>query len=900
MKEDNNMQQNTIIFRMGEETGIVIEKTEDQFKQSLFRDQYQQAFSVVNDIIKGASSSDKEAPISNIIAFCGDRGGGKTSALMSVRNILKGGDVYNAAFSAGLFPQHPLFKDNDFKVLHLIDPAFFDEKHNLLELLIGQMYADIRKADDKMAQNADSCAFGMNEDIAKRNHLMQHFHDVRKSLSLINKPSNKSAYDNLEEIDELAAGIELREKVDDLMLCYAKYFGKKRVLICIDDLDLNVSEGYTMAEEVRKYLCSPSICLVLIAIKIEQMVEVVQSYLRSKLEKEIIPDATITDMAIRYVTKLFPAQNRVNMPQGQGIVDLPLIIEDKGKREPQFDSVKDAVVKLIYRKTRYIFVNGRNLSPIVPTNLRSVRHLIGMLWEMPDISRDEILPANIANKAQFKTYFYNTWANQLRKEDRDFIANFVTNEDLTSLNKSVIQHLNDVFVERYGKVDMNIKSFSLFASIVDNRNTIQNISVGDVMYVVRYMESIATDKQDLYLLFFVKAFYSIKMYETYDVISSADKFLFVNPESDETAKYIYKYDKQIQQMNLLQRLLNGSYFTYEQGTLLPAGRDKRKIDGNQLIKDIQSLPLDPNKCNKADIKTLRLCEFFVLTTSRPIYTDEKLEYNRKRSTRGYFEAFTIKNSEIVFDALSLFYNVVNIRNTYQRWNNICKATDFYEYAKAQPGSLLNDLLKSHEKYDDPANSTLDHQLHAFISDAIIRISDIIFSILENAESLKDTHGEGNNTRNLYHLYNDIQKIGIRLYPIRSNEKGYPLPFDFLNPITKLLSTEVSHTEFDSVFDGSKKRSKEDITKKLSFLLEKILSDVKFPSTGKTIVDHIKKNHADIYQECGGGSFWKATFNLSNDRAYEKLKDIETMWANKPAKSSTFVNACEKFYGEVKI
>ena len=40
MAEENK---NTIIFRMGEETGIVIEKTKEQFEKSLFREQYKQA-----------------------------------------------------------------------------------------------------------------------------------------------------------------------------------------------------------------------------------------------------------------------------------------------------------------------------------------------------------------------------------------------------------------------------------------------------------------------------------------------------------------------------------------------------------------------------------------------------------------------------------------------------------------------------------------------------------------------------------------------------------------------------------------------------------------------------------------------------------------------------------------
>ena len=855
-----SLKNRAIVFRIGEETNIVVAKTHQQIEHSPLKEQYAQALRIVDDIL--AQSSDNEnkengyTAISNIVAFCGDRGEGKTSALMTTREILLGGTTFEEARKANILPVDRHFKESTFKVLRLVDPAFFDSNHNLLELLIGQMYADIMRADKEAAEKGESNICGMNDNVAMRKRLLQSFQNVRSSLGIINRPSDKSAYDNLEEIDELAIGIALREKVDELMYNYAKYFQKERVLICVDDLDLNVSEGYKMAEEIRKYLCNPRVCIILMSIKVEQMIEVVQSYLRIKMAKDIIPDSTITEMAVRYVTKLLPTPHRVVMPKGEGIVELPVVIEDKKSNEPPFESVKDAIVKLIYRKTRYVFVNGRNLSPIVPTNLRSIRHLVGLLWEMSDISRDEITPENTSNKVLFKNYFYYTWTNQLRTDDQVFIREFVANEDLTSLNKSVVQHLSAMFEKRYEKEEKTNRALDLLAAIRDNRNTIYNVSVGDVMYMVRYMESIATDKQDLYFLFFIKAFYSIKLYETYDFITSDEKNLFVKPESEETAKYIYKYDKQIQKMNQLQRLLNGSYFTYVPGTLLPAERDMRTVDGNLLIKLIQSLPENAADCINEYRDVLRLCEFFIMTTSRPLYADEHLEYDRKRINRGYFEEFSATNNDVIFDIMSIFYNVVNIKYTYQRWNKICKATDFYEYAKEVhgykekqdtkevevKGSLLNEILSEHAShYKDPAGENIGHELHAFLSDAIIRISDIIFSIWENAESQKDVHGDGNNAKNIYNLFNDIDQIGICLYPISQDDGGYPLPFDFLKPITRWLISEASNnSEFDLIFDNVNKRKKEDSLTKDNVILPitNKLSSLSYPRSGHSIAIQI--------------------------------------------------------------
>ena len=907
------LKKRAIIFRIGDETNIVVAKTQQQIEHSPLKAQYAQALRIVDEILaQSPIDSDKErenTAISNIVAFCGDRGEGKTSALMTTREILLGGKTYEEAGKANILPNDRHFKENTFKVLRLIDPAFFDNKHNLLELLIGQMYSEVKQHNSMLAKSGECDELCASGDLVKHKNLIKYFQKVRTSLAIIHKASEKNAYDNLEEIDELAAGIELKENLRCLLKLYADYFHKDRVLICIDDLDLNVTEGYQMCEEIRKYLCNPSVCVVLMSIKVEQMIEVVQSYLRNNMAKEIIPNPTITEMAVRYVTKLLPSPHRVVMPKGEGIVELPVIIEDNKSEEPPFESVKDAIVKLIYRKTRYVFVNGRNLSPIVPTNLRSMRHLVSLLWDMSDISRDEITPANISNKVLFKNYFYNTWANQLREEDQKFIREFVTNEDLTSLNKSVVQHLSSIYEKHYGKLENTTKMLNLLPAIADNRNTIYNVSVGDVMYIVRYMESIATEKQDLYFLFFVKAFYSIKLYETYDYITSDKKNLFVEPESEETAKYIYKYDKQIQEMNQLQRLLNGSYFTYSPGTLLPAERDMRKIDGKRLVQLMQSLPKDPTGCIGKYRDTLRLCEFFVLTTSRPLYADEPLEYDRKRKGRGYFESFNTTNNFIAFDVMSIFYNVVNIKYTYQRWNNICKATDFYKYARAVhsfkqdndskevKGSLLNEILSEHaDGYKDPAGENIGHELHAFLSDAVIRISDIIFSIWENAESQKEVHGVGNNAKNIYNLFNDIDQIGICLYPISKDDGGYPLPFDFLKPITRWLNTEVS-PNFDSIFDGATKRKKEDINHKLTVLFNKLLAAIKLPNTGTFIVNNIEKGYPDLYKS-HKPSWWKMAFNLDNDHPYETVKDIVDMLKKKPARSKELIDAYEKLNGGI--
>ena len=910
-----SLKERAIVFHIGDETNIVVAKTQQQIEHSPLKEQYAQALRIVDEILaQSPADEDKgseNTAVSNIVAFCGDRGEGKTSALMTTREILLGDKTFEEARKANILPEDRHFKENTFKVLRLVDPAFFDKNHNLLELLIGQMYAEVLRKDKELSEKSEYNICDMKDNVALRNRLMQCFQNVRSSLGIINRPSDKSAYDNLEEIDELAIGIALREKVDELMCCYAKYFQKERVLICVDDLDLNVSEGYKMAEEIRKYLCNPRACVVLMSIKVEQMIEVAQSYLRNKMAKDIIPDSTITEMAVRYVTKLLPTPHRVVMPKGEGIVELPVIIEDNKSNEPPFESVKDAIVKLIYRKTRYIFVNGRNVSPIVPTNLRSLRFLINLLWELPDAKRENNAD-NVENKQIFKNYFYNTWIGLLDSNDAKFAQEIIYNPDITTLNKSVVMHLRNLALP--AKIQ---EEHDVLVSILDPQNQVQNISVGDVFYVIKQVESINTDIRLSYFLFFLKAFYSIELYETYDRLSANLDSLFVTPSAcfskvqevhereKNNSPYIYKYDSQLQKLNLLQRFLNGAYFTFRKKSLIPSEqggneRDLRLIDGKNLRAAFEKVK-DNKISDEQRLGYLHLCEFFALTTIRSAKNNDKLITDRTQSGRTYFDTYLSSNKYFVFDVLSIFYNVVNIQFAYNRWDKIFKE-DFFAYAYNNEQSLLKQTLALCDRPYDTPDSTLPSNIHHFISDAVIRFSEVMLSIIDNAENQRDVYSEGGNANNLRIFYDNIRKIGITLYPLDPNDKtdnGYKMEFLFLDKVVKLLSdiadvedklrkeergenVDISdyerfiESQFSAIYVVIAGNNESNESSDTPISLEKIFANsltkkrTRYPKTKDQILYKLKWNDSKLYN--ANTEFWLQILDNKSYSSWRELKE----------------------------
>lgn len=129
----------TIKLYKGEEHGVVIEK--ENFNESMFYVQYNKAYSILQDMMARNAAIIKEiAPTitmtPNIIAFCGDRGEGKTSCMESFVEKIK----YEGSLSLAF--------------MDLIDPAFFDNDHNVVELILGLLYKNFvetvkKQADEK-------------------------------------------------------------------------------------------------------------------------------------------------------------------------------------------------------------------------------------------------------------------------------------------------------------------------------------------------------------------------------------------------------------------------------------------------------------------------------------------------------------------------------------------------------------------------------------------------------------------------------------------------------------------------------------------------------------------------------------------------------------------------------
>lgn len=896
------MKEQVFRFYKGEENIVVVEK--GNYEESLFREQYVQALKQVVDHVVHPKDD-----VPNLIAFCGDRGEGKTSCMKTVEHVITNINEDGVATEIEkLGINVNIIKEAAFSTFNVIDPAFFDKEHNIIELLLGHLYKNFKEW-SKNEENQK--AYGDTNEVSRL------FHKTKTCLMHIEQ-AKVAMYDPLEELEVLSAGVELSDCISKLIEIYLGLIGKKRLLICIDDIDLNMSRAYRMCEEIRKYLNNRH-CLILMSVKIDQLIEAIENDIHK--EADYPKDLDFNGMASKYVAKFIPVSVRVYMPQVYNLCDYKLEVYDGGRQEGKLvfrsQSVKNGVVRKIFATCRFLFYNSKgSVSPIVPNNLRNLTQFLCLLFSMDDITKsDEAIEALEKNKHLFKAYFYNTWVKQLEPRNQVFAKDLTTRQDGSDLNKFVVSYLAD----QLKKINADDE---LIMGITDSANFSYNISVGDILYLISYLEQSSFEEEVKNVLFFIKSFYSIRLFEKYDVVTNnIESELY--PENKETGN-LYRADVLFEHTNVLQRAVAGSFFSYKSKELLSTDRktgqirDLKVINGkgglnvllNNVVKILRSGEREKMTLEEAEAFDLRfrMAEFFMLAVSRSVLrrdipTSAIPPTNRKVATPFYLSSFNSNTGYYVFDILNPFYAMTNPQYAYGRFNDI---VEFWAYAENKEWSLLRKMIKvvrekelkeneiPTEKLDSyyPIEDYLNYWKQRLLSNAVIRNSEVALAMMENCRNIKMFNRSTGESRVLIaDFYNYIIKTNMMTYKQGENEKPYYINFDFLNPIVELLKDKKINEKlsfviiegsekikldmptFDQIFNfvGNEKTTKE-TTSLASNIFEASFKRFK-PTGGKNVINRIKNNQNDLYNKVPELE-WEKWFD--KDVQYTKEQALEIL------------------------
>ena len=415
-------------------------------KNEFFYDSYRQAAYAITRIAEMSSVARKKQNKpdnyinnypsefhNNIIAFCADRGQGKTSAMISMADALhKMDSSYREEKEIFWNKQcdnkktNPVL-DTHFECLSVIDPTCFEDNDSIIRTVISKMF---KRASDKWKSDSAAYSFRADERYRdKKEKLSDKFFRCFKGLDYLYKEKKEisSYYDDINMAAEYGDSNNFKKEFIELVDMYLDFMyqgheNKNSMLVIqIDDVDLNIEKSYSIVEEIRKYFVIPGV-IVLMALHIGTLSRTIEQYYLQhyKLLIDISSDNTIKEQCHvameRYIAKFLPASHRIYLPaisknieKSESEVSL-LYINDKGDKEDILSryhylaknknidiakSYENTLFLLIYAKTGIILTKqGNFLHEFLPDNFRQLNHFLFYMNGMEDIFSKDMLKEN--------------------------------------------------------------------------------------------------------------------------------------------------------------------------------------------------------------------------------------------------------------------------------------------------------------------------------------------------------------------------------------------------------------------------------------------------------------------------------------------------------------------------
>lgn len=773
---------NSIHFTIGEEFTPKVERVED-FPTSYFKDIYKKVFPVVEQITLEKPSEE----LNNIIAFIGDRGSGKTSCMRSVANVLinQHGELVEDRYLNAKADEHV------YQTIDLIDPSFFEEKTNILEITIAKMFTTFRKY---AKENEQDCYDA--ERVECKRQLIEAFQQVKEDIDQL---CSDTQGESLDTLISKAAALNLKGSLRNLVHKYLAYFRQPEgtLILMVDDLDLHTSFAYQMVEQIRKYLMLPNV-LICMAVKLEQLKYIIKKHFAYEfqiLNQKGSMDDLLEAMSERYLEKLIPHERRFYLPDLEVNFYRSLVIhrDANDKEGILYNSIREAVLTLIFKKTRFLFYNTKGkTSYIVPRNLRELRTIISLLFNMQDYWEGNVRPEY--NKQLFLKYIFETWIpNNLSKENQRIVYT-LNRSDVVNRNKVLIDLLGDRL--HYNDSKMNRREIDKsLDSIVDVLNKPYNISIADIQLLLNELELQNTDSDNYKLIFAIKTLYSIWLYKYYDEQTEI-------PEIDKAnIPEVFKSEFMADTSNYI-KLIGGSFIDVSVNELIPAAdfksnsRANRVINGNFLNTIISKLN-EAHKNGASHISLIyeengveteysidfdagvQMVEFFALMVSR-IRDDKRRPYRMLNEIYYDFGA-SLNHRNYYFDIMSCMFNLLDIPKAYARFDNLV------ELEKHTSESLYKSFQN---KYSDRLASKVSIRNMEVLDEFTLHLNQ------------KRPKGSSNDIEVLYHFFDSAGEFEIFTYDEETDELHYKIAFEFLKDIfADWLKKVANDSTLSKIFNG---------------------------------------------------------------------------------------------------
>lgn len=440
----------------------------------------------------------------NIIIFCAERGGGKSTAMLSVANALK---TLSSDEKSKIDKVKNLFGDMaqmcKFSVLSPIDPTSISSDENFMRIVLSRIFSDLRcfwKIRDKDVDMSKSM-----DKMYARSEIVEKFTECYKLLDVIYKNKNVEMDSDLEELTELGDFSRLKNKFMKLVDCYLKQIhgtpDNCYLVLLVDDADLNAQKSFEIIEDIRKYCILPNV-IVLMAANMDQMHQIVEQHFILEFKtlldysdknkgSEAIDARSTKEMTVKYLNKVIPTTHQIHLP-----VISDFIVNNNSSLGVQYKQNKTLKncencksFKSFPNDYKDLVANTNNdmltyfLNDYQERLLNLIHKKTGVGFVKPEHFLHNFLPGNMRDLTHFLSYFCalsdldsecgyaDLFSTVLKYSDDDKEYQHAQNEIILRLNN--LDALQVYFLSNWAYRNLTRKNHKIISELADTIDTLK-------------------------------------------------------------------------------------------------------------------------------------------------------------------------------------------------------------------------------------------------------------------------------------------------------------------------------------------------------------------------------------------------------------------------------------------
>ena len=444
----------------------------------------------------------------NIVAFCADRGQGKTSAMLSVAQALKEIPENNNRKITEFWNDKDVYiprKDEinpvlnmKFEILNPIDPTRMEKSDSIVKNVISKMFKSASDKWGQMLKRQLTQDFDENYYQKCKSKLTEKFLACFRALDYLYKEESdlSTSYDDLNMLAEYGDSSNFKQSFIKLIEEYLEFMSmceqqkSSMLVILIDDADLNTQNAYSITEEIRKYCIIPNVivCMALhigtLSRTIEQHFLLQYKTIISMGKDELVREKCHKIME-RYIDKLIPSSHQIFISSIYNFlrddydkIGLSYIDNDRKEKlvscneiinSPKgVDGFQEKLIELVYRKTGIVLAKpDYYLHDFLPSNLRELNHFLYYMSNMNDVIRVE--NEKVIGTIEYILDLCKEYSNGFDEKVRETIVSEINNQ-LDNL-----EHFSNYFVNTWCAIHLDSVQFKIIETLQRSSRAFKNL-----------------------------------------------------------------------------------------------------------------------------------------------------------------------------------------------------------------------------------------------------------------------------------------------------------------------------------------------------------------------------------------------------------------------------------------